>query len=174
MSIFEYNNSLSSILCDVIIEQFEEISEKSSFNIPKSSKKWKRIEDAIYKEILVRLNEYKIKLLLNINLYNDEIQLLNNTLYTKDITIQKIDIGNGSIQKYNFTPNRYNVLTYIFYLNDVTEGGEVCFVSDVIKPKKGKLVLFFEDVNKFEYTCTLPKNTPQYIITGQLCYKNIC
>ena len=128
-AIFEYNNSLTDMICENIIEQFEENNGNNNiFNIPKNNKEWERIERLLYKELLMRLNDYKNKLLENINLNNELCILMNNELYTKHFSIQKINIGKDEIV-YNFTPNRYNVLTYIFYLNDVDDGGEVVFAS---------------------------------------------
>jgi hypothetical protein len=79
------------------------------------------------------------------------------------------------ISKYHFVPNRYNVLTFIFYLNRV-EAGQINISigqeKKVITPKIGKLVLFQEDI-QYPYKCNLPLNETQYIITGQLCYDNI-
>jgi len=182
IGIFEYNNSLTDIICENIIEFFDEDSNDNIFNIPKYNKKWERIERLLYKELLMRINDYKNKLLQNINLNNELLLLLNNELYTKYLSIQKIEVGkNEIIDKYNFVPNRYNVLTYIFYLNDIDEGGEVIFIplenesveTYTIKPKKGKLVLFPENINTCNYKVLLPTNYSQYIITGQLCYNII-
>jgi len=130
----------------------------------------------LYKELLIGLNEYKINLLNNINVNNELITLLNNELYTKHFCIQKIDIGENIINKYNFIPNRYNVLTYIFYLNDIIHGGEIVFSNvenENIKPKLGKLVMFPENINSMYYKCVPPLKITQYIISGQLCYDNI-
>jgi len=184
--LFEYNNSLTDMLCETIIESFDsELHDGNIFNIPKNSKTWGKIERMLYKELLVKLNETKLKLLENINMNNELLLLLNKSLYTKHITIQKIDIGDKCINNYNLIPNRYNVLTYIFYLNDIMEGGELIFNVDnvsgnnstnltknIIKPTIGKLVLLQEDI-KFPYICCLPKSNVQYIISGQLCYDNI-
>ena len=174
--LFEYDKSITDMLCESIIEQFDEDSnDKPILNIPKNNKCWERIERMIYKELLMKLNETKMKLLDDINLNNELLLLFNKSLYTKHITVQKLDIGEQTIQSYYFTPNRYNVLTYVFFLNNITEGGEIVLKSDtsiIIKPKMGKLVLFQEDI-KFPYTCVLPKTNCQYIITGQLCYDNI-
>jgi hypothetical protein len=177
-NIFEYNKSLTDIMCENIIEYFEEDSDKNIFNIPKYNKKWERIERLLYKELLMRINDYKNKLLEKINLNNELLLLLNNELYTKNFSIQKIGVEkNEIIDKYIFIPNRYNVLTYIFYLNDIEHGGEIVFIpledesleTYTIKPKKGKIVLFPENINTFKYNVMLPVNYSQYIITGQLC-----
>ena len=106
-SIFEYNKSLTDIMCENIIEYFEEDSDKNIFNIPKYNKKWERIERLLYKELLMRINDYKNKLLEKINLNNELLLLLNNELYTKYFSIQKIEVGkNEIIDKYIFIPNR--------------------------------------------------------------------
>ena len=175
-AVFEKHNSLNSMICESIIELFQEQDTNKLYNIPKNNNEWERIERTLYKELLIAINEYKMNLLKNINLHNELVTLLNNELYTKHICIQKIDIGENITNKYNLIPNRYNVLTYIFYLNDVVDGGEIFFSNveyDAIKPKKGKLVLFPENVNSFHYKCLPPNTNTQYIISGQLCYDNL-
>lgn len=180
--IFENNNSLNEVLCDDIIELFEEnningVNEKqyNIYNIPKNNVSWERIERLIYKEILVRLNEYKNNLICDMN-NNNLISLLSKTLYTKHLSIQKIYIGEKFIDKFNFIPNRYNVLTFVFFLNYSLDGGEIIIKINnkdvIIKPEKGKFVLFPEDID-YPYKFNLPKNTPLYIVSGQLCYDNI-
>ena len=62
-------------------------------------------------------------------------------------------------------------------MNDIEDGGEIVFIplddesveTYTIKPKKGKMVLFPENINSFKYKVILPVNYSQYIITGQLC-----
>lgn len=178
--IFESNKSLTNILCDTIIEEFEEEHNEINQNwfiIPKKNETWERIERILYKQLLICLNEYKMKLIGEINTNNDLILLLNKTLYTKDFIIQKLEPSESCISKYYFKPNRYNVLTYVFYLNDIDEGGEVIInvnyeKEELIRPKKGFLILFPENI-EYPYKLQLPKKHTQYIITGQLCYDNI-
>ena len=175
MAVFESENTITDVLCDTIIEDFEDISE-DIYIIPKNDKLWGNIERILYKELLIKLNEFKINLLTEINENNELILLLNKTLYIKDFVIQKISSNRDEnfISKYYFVPNRYNVLTFIFYLNDV-DGGEMNISIEkkykMIKPKMGKLLLFQEDI-KYPYKYKLPLDD-LYIITGQLCYANI-
>jgi hypothetical protein len=170
--------SLTNILCESIIEQFEEENIiNNMFIIPKNSKRWEKIERMLYKELLIKINEYKLKIISEIDANNDLIILLNETLYVQNLIIQKIDKGESSISKYFFKPNRYNVLTYVFFLNDIQECGEIIIKVNnesekIIRPKKGLLVLFPENI-EYPYKCIPPKTESQYIITGQLCYDNI-
>ena len=98
-------------------------------------------------------------------------------LYKEDKKYAVKAINDNFIGKYNFTPNRYNVLTYIFFLNDSYNEHEIILnVSENelynIKAEKGKLVLFPENKN-YPYKCNLSKNNIQYIISGQLYYNNM-
>ena len=174
MSVYESENTITDILCENIIDDFEDIS-IDIYDIPKNNKTWDMVERILYRELLVKLNDYKTQMLCNMNSNSELLLLLNENLYTKYLSIQKIKPDEKSILKYHFVPNRYNVLTFIFYLNDV-DGGNITIsigkTEKVIQPKMGKLVLFQEDI-QYPYKCNSPLNKAQYIITGQLCYKNV-
>lgn len=163
---FEYKNSLTDDLCESIIDEFNEANCKV-FKIPKHNSDWERIERTLYKEILIRLNEYKLKLLTHIDKYSELIKLLGNVLYTKDIIVNKLTNG----EKIKFVPNRYNVLTYVFFLNTIYEGGEIIINETVIKPEKGKIVIFQQDINH-PYKYNSPGNEIQYVISGQLYHNS--
>jgi hypothetical protein len=164
----EYKNKLPVGLCEDIIEKLDSEIINTPFDIPKNNKSWEKIERLIFKQLLIHIHDYKTKLALQ----TDEIVIdLNNTLFTKHFRIYK-NYPNQSTLPYAITPNRYNVLTYIFFLNDIDFGGELVFDTVTIKPKAGKLVLFpyvFED--KYKYIS--PVSSSQYLICGQLCYDNI-
>ena len=87
--IFEYEKSFTDMLCNNIVEEFDDLS-KDIFIIPKHDELWRNIEKTIYKELLIRLNEFKINLINKVNENNELISLLNNSLYIKDFIIQKI------------------------------------------------------------------------------------
>lgn len=59
----------------------------------------------------------------------------------------------------------YRTLTFIFYLNDVEEGGETTFPEFQVKPKKGSLLLFPATWN-YLHSGNIPKSGDKYIITG--------
>lgn len=166
--IYNCNKSLTPELCETIIDKFNEESISNIFNIPKNNISWQRIERIIYKELLIGINEYKSRLIDDINLNNELILLLNKTLYIKNLTIQKINIHEDNNINYNLIPNRYNVLTYIFYLNNTTGDSNELNNSNNIQ---GNLIIFPENIC-YPYKCNLSKNE-QYIISGQLYYDNI-
>ena len=59
----------------------------------------------------------------------------------------------------------YRTLTFLFYLNDVEEGGETTFPEFKVKPKKGSLLLFPATWN-YVHSANIPKSNDKYIITG--------
>ena len=65
-------------------------------------------------------------------------------------------------------PNiRTRILTFIWYLNNVDEGGETEFFKGriKIKPEKGKL-LFFPSTWTFMHKGNMPISGNKYIVTG--------
>ena len=111
--IIEYSNILSDILCEDIIDLFNEKSESQSMNIPKNSKDWYKIELLIYKNILIKINEYKISMLnKNDKIVND----LSKTLKINNFTIQKYNDDFLPV-KFNRINSRQNVVTFILFLN---------------------------------------------------------
>ena len=59
----------------------------------------------------------------------------------------------------------YRTVTFIFYLNDIEEGGETTFPEFQVKPKKGSLLLFPATWN-YIHSANIPKSSDKYIITG--------
>jgi predicted 2-oxoglutarate/Fe(II)-dependent dioxygenase YbiX len=68
----------------------------------------------------------------------------------------------------NFKNEKYRVLTFLWYLNDVSEGGETEFFGDMkIMPEAGKLILFPANWT-FPHCAKTPISSDKYIITGWL------
>lgn len=188
--IIEYKRTLSDVLCEDIIDKFEENFAENSvvgnsaelFIIPKNCVEWRKIETVLYKELLIKINEYKNNII-NGNLCdetNELLLLLNKTLFIKDFIIRKYLAGGGggdgasAAFKLSRTNNRYNVLTFVYFLNDCDGGGgELVFENDIkIAAKVGKLLIFPEN-REHHNKLYVPADGFQYIISGQLCYENI-
>lgn len=56
-------------------------------------------------------------------------------------------------------------LTYLYYLNDVQDGGETIFMNCKIKPKKGRL-LIFPSTWTYIHGGNIPISNDKYILTG--------
>lgn len=170
-NIIEFKNSIPNKLCDEIISLFEKKTEQK-FNIPKNSPEWNKIEQFLYKDLLLKLNKYKNLLLSeNSNGENETVtSSLNLNTYLNDFKIIKYDPVECEtiIRNYEKNENRYNIVSFVFYLNDVESGGEIIFKKSKMKPERGKLVIFPE-ISPNSYKCQMPISNSQYIITGQIC-----
>ena len=59
-------------------------------------------------------------------------------------------------------------LTYLYYLNDVQDGGETIFMNCKVKPKKGRL-LIFPSTWTYIHGGNTPISNDKYIATGWFC-----
>ena len=70
-----------------------------------------------------------------------------------------------------YSEKRYRVITFLWYLNSIEEGGQTEFWGDFrIKPEKGKLLLF-PACWSFPHRGIMPISDNKYIITGWLYVK---
>jgi hypothetical protein len=180
--------SLSTTLCDKIIELFEneptkvpgktgggynpKIKKTTDFCIPvilTTESIWFEINDILHNQLYHHLDIYinKIKEKYNVNLLN------RNFLFEDTFMIQKYEKNKGEyVYHHDFSLNikkqKYRMLTFIWYLNDVEEGGETEFWgSYIIKPKKGYLLLFPSGWF-YKHCGKMPISSCKYIITGWL------
>jgi len=194
--IYENNFSIPQILCDEIIDLYEKnqelhyqgmthggiqkhIKDTRDFIIPKCSndtEEWFKVEKFLYKELQKNFEKYKSKL-------NDtyEFKYENNTNLLYKILDSEQHVDHFMIQKYimgkgkytyhhdffnDITKKRHRTVTYLWYLNDVEEGGETEFWGTYkIQPKKGKLI-FFPACWCFPHRGKMPISSDKYIITG--------
>ena len=56
------------------------------------------------------------------------------------------------------------MITYIWYLNDVDEGGETCFYNHKVKPKKGDY--YFSVRWHYNHKAETPISHDKYAIVG--------
>ena len=62
--------------------------------------------------------------------------------------------------------NQTRIITFLWYLNDIDEGGETVFSDKfAIKPTRGKLVLFPANWS-YPHCGKVPLSDDKYIITG--------
>lgn len=191
--IFIKNESLSKDICDKIIEKFEkdnrrvkgrmgggklDISVKNTSDLLLTSfEDWFYFDKILFENLMQNLKEYMFILKdKNINLQGD------GNLFDTGFQIQKYDENEGHYMWHNdysliksthsiFDPsisNRY--ITFIWYLNDVNEGGETFFMDGKVKPTTGKLLLF-PATWTYLHKGDIPRSNSKYIITGWL-YNN--
>ncbi len=187
--IYIYEHAVSPILCKTIIDLYENENNKyngivsSGYNpskketldfvIPNQCPHWDRIYTFLNAE-LAR----------NIKLYLDQLNIIDNlNIYEGYIGVKFLQYDSFMIQKYfknkgkfeyhhdfmcDFEKSRFRLIAFIFYLNDVEEGGETeIWGHRRIKPTAGKLLLFPASWT-FPHCGKMPISSDKYIITGWL------
>ena len=189
-----YKNSLGQEMCQSIINIFENSDQQAdgqvqagiNLNIKRSTdihssllkenKKWVIIENIIRKELTAKLDRYYW----DIN-GGDVVDNINDALFlpyphTEDagFQIQKYNVNNGFYKfhnDFNIKDGNFRTLTYLWYLNDVEEGGETEFYNGLkIKPEAGKL-LIFPALWTYSHRGLMPISNNKYILTGWI-YSN--
>jgi hypothetical protein len=191
--IYENKNALSSELCENIISLYNKntdnhcdgrtlggvnkhIKDTTDMNIPndftnEQNMVWVKIEETLQTVLQENLKIY-IENLSSPKMDNYKI-LGTSQLHIDHFMIQKY---NKLIGKYIYHDDfcddtikkRYRVLTYLWYLNTVEEGGHTEFFGNyLIKPEQGKLLLFPSSWT-FPHCGKVPLSHDKYIITGWL------
>ena len=175
-----YDNVLSKDVCDSLISFFEENKDKhekidndkcpsfTQINFTENHKVDNNIEE-LHKKVLSKVLEHK-------KLYYEYIdsrcfpeknsfeqfrikKYLNNK---EELFDTHVDVKDYS------SARRY--LSFLFYLNDVEEGGETIFTGMEIKPKVGRL-LVFPPLWMYPHKGCIPTSNEKYIMSTYLHYK---
>ena len=187
--IYLENNSLPNELCEEIIEMFEnddsqyegvtaaglnkDIKDSQDLVIPMNDK-WSKIVEVLTKELHRNLNLYIKSLKTDLK---DYAIFSKNFLYENSFQIQRYQKNVGKYIYHHdhdirFDQKDHRVITYLWYLNTVEEGGETELWKTIkVKPEEGKLLLFPASWT-FPHSGLMPKSNDKYIITGWL-YENI-
>jgi hypothetical protein len=199
--IYINKKSLSSEVCRDLIELFENeerkydgvthggmqknIKDTKDFVIPDNEPKWYKYYHLFHGEILRNVHKY-------VNILNENPSFKNENQNTTNIfkhfQNSKISHGGFMLQRYilnkgryvyhhdfsvNDTNKKHRIITYLWYLNDVEEGGETDFpdINIKVKPETGKLVLFPATWD-FPHCGKMPISSNKYIVTGWLYIDN--
>lgn len=191
--IYINRNSLSSYICKDIIEIYEKTQNKHrattvgglnenilrAFQCPIhniTDDEWPTIHSFLLRELTNNLKTYVKILDSQIGDGNIYKHIQDNLIYN-EFHINKYESNNGG--KYDYHIDRYlnkemneeRHITFIWYLNDVIEGGETEMKGNVIiKPEMGKLLLF---PSTWTYPhCSRPTiSNAKYVIVGWLLRK---
>ncbi len=188
--IYENDYALCPELCEEIIGLFEKSSDKFDGNtiggvnkkvkdttdlIISKDGKWTKIYECLENELKYNIKKYKTK----ISKYADKgYNVFENKLEITPFMVQRYIQNEGKYIYHNDfhidkIKNMYRIITYIFYLNDVIDGGETEYFGGeiLIKPKCGKLI-FHPASWTFPHCGRMPLSSNKYIITGWIyCYQ---
>ena len=170
-------NSLSSDLCQRMIEKFEEDDRRGpgvtgSGYTPEVKQstdllitgldEWNDIDQELYK----CLERDLILYMDHVAQYIGEINFIQNEIHDQGYQIQRTEPGGfyawHTDERDDFDKSRY--LTYLWYLNDVQEGYTEFISGERVYPEEGKLLLF-PATWTYQHRGTPPKSV-KYICTG--------
>ena len=183
--IWEVPNSLTDEFCDDSIKKFEEdpgqdvyrgvtgigynpdVKETHDLVISTSSH-WKEEDEFICKKLSQYVNEYYSylrKTVDNCVIFHDIVDL-NDTGYHIQKYVPNVGFYDWH-NDYHFDENMGSrLLTFIWYLNTVENGGETEFTNGIkIKAEKGKL-LMFPSTWTYTHRGCMPYSGNKYILTG--------
>jgi len=176
--IFVKENALEEDICNYFINYFETNKDKYSgittggldLNVKKC------IETTIFPN---NKSNYYIDFFRNVIRKNVEIYMKENNITYKKIPfyeyshlfIKKYIKNDGKFEyhhDFSIKDNSVRIITYLFYLNDVEEGGETEFLGTYkVKPEKGKMIIF-PCSWVFLHSGKMPISNDKYIISGWL------
>ena len=183
--IYENEGALCSEICEEIINLFESSHEKydgvtiggvdknmkdTTDLVISKSNKWTDIYECLENELKYNIQKYKS--LIEGKYADPTYNIIPDILEITPFMIQRYIEKEGKYEYHNdfsinYSKKMHRVITYIFYLNDVIEGGETEFFGGDIRitPKKGKLILFPSSWT-FPHCGKMPISSNKYIITG--------
>ena len=199
--IYVNEESLSEDLCDDIVELFEKqetgkyagvtgggllktVKDTVDLIISKNDEKWINIEALLERELSKNVKKYVDNLnkdYIGCNTEqnsNNKFTILKDSVEHRFFMLQKYYANTGKYVYHNDfrvdnDKKSHRVITYIWYLNDVLDGGETDFFNGKLQilPRKGKLVLF-PATWTFPHAGKMPKSSDKFIITGWLYNNN--
>ncbi len=133
---------------------------------------WYGIDSVINSVLSPTITDYTAEINTNIPF------ICNKEMVDTGFQIQKYKANEGHYQEYHNdfaifdkNPQYYRLLTFIFYLNTVDEGGETEFWRKYkIKPVAGRLVIF-PAIWAYPHCGLMPISNDKYIITGWIYVK---
>jgi hypothetical protein len=183
--IYENNFAICPELCQDIITLFESSPDKSEGMtlggiqkkikdttdlIISKSQKWIDIYECLENELKHNIQNYKS--LIQEKCGDETYKIIDGKFEITPFMVQRYIQNEGKYTHHNdfmvdYSKKMYRVITYLFYLNDVIEGGETEFFCGEIKivPKCGKLILFPSSWT-FPHCGKMPLSSNKYIITG--------
>ena len=186
-----YDNALPTTTCIDIINRFEEDTEnhkqgvfsegmvdesikQSTDLFINTNEKWSDVVNILQGSLM----KYFPKYMEHFMEQNKRLTpFYDNNIVDSGYQIQRTEPGqfydwhhDTNIMEYFVNGGRvHRHLAYIWYLNDVKEGGYTEFINGTcIQPETGKL-LFFPATWTYLHRGVAPKNTTKYIIPGWMC-----
>jgi len=176
-----FDGAIEPAMCAEMIESFEKLAR---FHARNGRGVMTQLEDSAWTELNVskvadaRVRDYfQAQVFYYLDQYNKAVQLTLAVPPRKRLEVLRIkryDVAGGDqfqphFDAQDYTSNRY--LVFLWYLNDVTEGGETDFpdLGLRIQAKAGRL-LVFPPYWMFQHAGLPPRSNSKYIISTYLLF----
>jgi hypothetical protein len=175
-----YDNALDTDVCDSLIATFDESLENhevvkgdgkpnfTQFNLTENSSATKELSK-IHNNIIKKVQHYR-------DVYYEFVdsRVFPSEHAFEQFRIKRYNTGGEDrfdthVDVADYSSAR-RFLSFMFYLNDVSEGGETVFRDKKIAPKKGTL-LVFPPLWMYPHRGEPPVSNPKYIMSTYLHYK---
>jgi Rps23 Pro-64 3,4-dihydroxylase Tpa1-like proline 4-hydroxylase len=140
---------------------------------------WNKINNFLKTELFKHIRNYHFEFCKKYPQFTSPVSNSSDIYYIDTLQIQRYKKNVGHFKYHNdYSQKRngdYRILTYIWYLNDVIDGGETEFFGDNkcrITPKSGKIVIFPATWTHM-HSGLMPRSDDKYIITGWLYIRTI-
>jgi len=180
--IVQFNENCHPVFCEDLIETYSKKTINNVLQIILETDKdedWELFKDDIIVNIMNKIDIYKNILYENIDIrlkeeYEPNIIQLNkfnkSSYELRDLFVVKLEPTHGESIIYNFfKKNTDSVMSFCIILNDVDAGATLLIDNIDVPTNCGDLFFFPADMN---YQYKFPKNMPQYILMGEVVYKN--
>ena len=189
-----YDNALDDYTCAYLIEHFEKSKRRhkkvaknrtpnfTEYNLTRNVWREDRRTKKIYADLLNKIHIHAQEYFNFVNhhfkyLFPDDI-VYSRTVFPAYYGIEKFRIKRYNVgvnEAFNTHVDSMNLITcprfisFLWYLNDVEEGGQTLFHGKEVKPKKGRLVIF-PPLWLFPHMGTEPISNTKYIMSSYLTY----
>ena len=189
-----YDNALDDYTCAYLIEHFEKSKRRhkkvsrnrtpnfTEYNLTRNIWREDRRTKKVYNDLLNKIDIHAQEYFNFVNhhfkyLFPDDI-VYSRTVFPAYYGIEKFRIKRYNVgvnEAFNTHVDSMNLITcprfisFLWYLNDVEEGGQTLFHGKEVKPKKGRLVIF-PPLWLFPHMGTEPISNTKYIMSSYLTY----
>lgn len=175
-----YENALEKNICDFLISLFDQVSDKHEKYDNNGKPNFTQFNLTENRELTEEVNKVHNHIIQNIFQYKDKYyEYVNKNVFPEDnafeqFRIKKYEVGGNDrfdthVDVLDYASAR-RFLSFMWYLNDVNEGGKTVFKDYEIQPKQGTLVVF-PPLWLFPHRGEPPISNSKYILTGYLHYK---
>ena len=187
---FINKNSISKEICNEIIQLFENskhkhdgataggvnknVKDTTDLVIDKNDSEWKEIYTLLENELQRNTRRY-VEKANNNNKDLKEFKRFQGSLSFETIQVQKYVKNTGKYiyhEDGRIYENKARKITFLWYLNDITDGGETEFLyqSQRVKPVKGRIVIWPAGF-PYVHRGNPPLSGEKYILTSWINYK---